>query len=96
MVSEAGLTYPVWDFDNVDISASAQGRSIDFWLDVSGVATHATRWTFSTATPTPTPTPIATPTPAPSDDSAPTDGPTPQPTPTPPLTWQQRPTSSCQ
>ena len=47
LVSQDGLSYPVWDFNAVDISPAAQGKSIDFWLDVNGVATHATRWTYS-------------------------------------------------
>jgi hypothetical protein len=101
MLQQDGLSYPVWDFNGVDISATIGGRSIDLWLDVAGVATHATRWTFSTVTPTPTPipTPTATPTPAAvgtvtTDDTG--DQSTPVPTPTPPPTWQQRPTSSCQ
>jgi hypothetical protein len=46
MVNANGLTYPVWDFNGVDISAALQGKSIDFWLDVDGVATHATRVTL--------------------------------------------------
>jgi hypothetical protein len=91
MVNQDGLRYPVWDFNNVDISASIQGKSIDFWLDVDGVATHATPWTYTTA-PAVTPTPIPT-----AADSA-TDAPdqTPEPTPTPIPAWQHRPTSSCQ
>ena len=47
LLTQDGLTYPVWDFNAVDISPAAQGKSIDFWLDVNGVATHATRWTYS-------------------------------------------------
>ncbi|MGI9145472.1 MAG: hypothetical protein ACR2IK_02815 [Chloroflexota bacterium] len=49
LLSQDGLTYPVWDFNTVDISAAAQGKSIDLWLDVNGVATNATRWTYSTS-----------------------------------------------
>jgi hypothetical protein len=91
LVTENGITYPVWDFNGVDISAANAGKSIDFWMDVSGVSTHATRWTYSNApppTPTPTPTPVAT-------DA--TDATEPPATPPPPLnlTWQQKPTSSC-
>ena len=89
MQTEDGLTYPVWDFNNVDIAASLQGKSIDFWLDVNGIATHATRWTYSTPPPPP---PVVTP--EPGDDAAPAA--TPVPTPTPPPTWQHRPTASCQ
>jgi hypothetical protein len=48
-----GLTYPVWDFNAIDISAAAQGKSIDLWMDVNGVATNAARWTYSTSTPWP-------------------------------------------
>jgi hypothetical protein len=54
MVTQDGLTYPVWDFNAADISAAAQGTSIDFWLEVSGVATGATRWTYSANQPAPT------------------------------------------
>jgi hypothetical protein len=47
MVAQDGLTYPVWDFNSVDISAAAAGKSIDFWMDINGVSTHATRWTYA-------------------------------------------------
>jgi hypothetical protein len=47
MVVENGLSYPVWDFNAVDISAAALGKTIDFWLDVNGVTTNATRWTYT-------------------------------------------------
>jgi hypothetical protein len=45
---EGDTSYPVWDFNGVDVSAAAAGHNIDFWLDVNGVATNATRWTYST------------------------------------------------
>jgi hypothetical protein len=95
VVNEAGLTYPVWDFNGVDISAANAGKSIDFWMDVNGIATHATRWTYSTAPP-PTPTPLPTPNPTPGADSSSSDT-SAEPTPTPlvNLTWQQKPTTSC-
>jgi hypothetical protein len=44
MLTQDGLTYPVWDFNNVDIAAARQGKTIEFWLDVAGVGTHAARW----------------------------------------------------
>jgi hypothetical protein len=93
LVTESGLSYPVWDFNGVDISAANSGKDIDFWMDVNGVSTHATRWTYSTAPPPPPPTPtpsadMATSTP---DDAQPT----PTPTPLVNLTWQQKPTASC-
>lgn len=47
VVNQDGLSYPVWDFNAVDISAAAQGKSIDLWLDVNGITTNATRWTYS-------------------------------------------------
>jgi hypothetical protein len=53
MVNEAGLSYPVWDFNGVDISQAQAGKSIDFWLDVGGVTTHAVRWTYAQDTPWP-------------------------------------------
>jgi hypothetical protein len=49
MVSDSGLTYPVWDFNGVDISATNQGKSIDFWMDVNGVTTNAARWTYASS-----------------------------------------------
>jgi hypothetical protein len=49
MVTDSGLTYPVWDFNGVDISAANQGKSIDFWIDVNGVTTNAARWTYYTS-----------------------------------------------
>jgi hypothetical protein len=92
MVTESGLTYPVWDFDVVDIGAALAGKSIDFWMDVNGVTTHATRYTYALIPPAPPPTPTPTP-----EANAPTmeNTPVPTPTPTPLLTWQQKPTSSC-
>ncbi|MCA1647175.1 MAG: hypothetical protein LC797_17530 [Chloroflexi bacterium] len=47
MQTTDGATYPVWDFNSEDISAAAQGKSIDFWMDVNQVVTHATRWTYT-------------------------------------------------
>jgi hypothetical protein len=81
MVAASGLNYAVWDFNNIDISAALQGRSIDFWLDVDGVATRATRVTYTNATPTPTPTP--TPALEPDTEATPLPTETPVPTPTP-------------
>jgi hypothetical protein len=49
MLVQDGLSYPVWDFNAVDISAATQGKSIDFWLDVNGVTTSALRWTYTTS-----------------------------------------------
>jgi hypothetical protein len=90
MVTEGGITYTVWDFNGVDISAANAGKSIDFWMDVGGVSTHATRWTYSNAPPpTPTPTPVATEQDA---DASAMATPTPQPV---NLTWQQKPAISC-
>lgn len=86
LVTENGITYPVWDFNSVDISAANSGKSIDFWMDVGGSTTHATRWTYSSAPP-PTPVPVAT-----DEDADASATPTPQPV---NLTWQQKPTSTC-
>jgi hypothetical protein len=47
LLNQDGLSYPVWDFNAVDIAAAAQGKSIDLWMDVNGIATNATRWTYS-------------------------------------------------
>jgi hypothetical protein len=49
----AGVTYPVWDFNGVDIRASAQGRPMEFWMDVNGVVTYAQRWLFDATQPWP-------------------------------------------
>jgi hypothetical protein len=79
MVTRDGLNYSVWDFNGIDISPALQGRSIDFWLDVDGVVTHATRYTHTNPTPTPTPAPVLD-----TDGTAVlTDTPTPTPSPTP-------------
>ena len=48
-LTQDGITYPVWDFNVVDISQAALGKSITFWLDVNGVKTTATRWAYSTS-----------------------------------------------
>jgi hypothetical protein len=91
LLNQDGLSYPVWDFNNVNISAVTLGKSVDFWLDVAGVVTHATRWTYANTPPaTATPVPVVT-------DAAPDmSTPTPTPTPTVDPTWRDRPTSSCQ
>jgi hypothetical protein len=91
MVTDSGLTYPVWDFNLVDVGATLSGKSIDFWMDVGGVTTHATRYTYSLLPPAPSPTP--TPEVTPGATQTPT--PSPSPTPTPLPEWQQKPTSSC-
>jgi hypothetical protein len=44
MLTQDGVTYPVWDFNGVSIAAAAQGRTMELWLEVDGVVTHATRW----------------------------------------------------
>jgi hypothetical protein len=48
LANDSGMTYPVWDFNSVDISAALSGKSIALWMDVNGVTTAATRWTFNT------------------------------------------------
>jgi hypothetical protein len=75
MITANALNYAVWDFNGVDISSALQGRSIDFWLDVDGVVTHATRWTHSNPTPTPTPEPTMDGTPSPTETPVPTSTP---------------------
>ncbi len=49
LVTEDGVTYPVWDFNNVDVSAAQAGHSMEFWLDVDGVQTRAWRWAYGSA-----------------------------------------------
>ena len=49
LVTQDGVTYPVWDFNVVDISQATLGKTIIFWLDVNGTKTNATRWTYSAA-----------------------------------------------
>jgi hypothetical protein len=94
MMTDSGLTYPVWDWDTVDIGAALSGKSLAFWMDVSNVTTHATQYIYSLAPamPEPTMTPAASATPG--QGASPTA--TTPPTPTPLPTWQQKPTSSCQ
>ena len=53
IVTQDGLMYPVWDFNVVDISQAALGKSITFWLDVNGEKTTAPRWTYSVSQPQP-------------------------------------------
>jgi hypothetical protein len=50
MQTEDGVTFPVWDFNGVNIAPAAQGKTIEFWLDVDGVATRATRWVYAADT----------------------------------------------
>ena len=83
MVSAQGLTYPVWDFNNVDISAAVQLKSIEFWLDVDGVVTRAVPWTYTNPTPSPTPTPSVEDEDGPAASGTPTATETPAPVPTP-------------
>jgi len=83
MVSAQGLTYPVWDFNNVDISAAVQLKSIDFWLDVDGVVTRAVPWTYTNPTPSPTPTPSVEDEDGSAASGTPTATETPAPVPTP-------------
>jgi len=83
MVSAQGLTYPVWDFNNVDISAAVQLKSIEFWLDVDGVVTRAVPWTYTNPTPSPTPTPSVEDEDGSAASGTPTATETPAPVPTP-------------
>jgi hypothetical protein len=94
LVTDSGLTYPVWDWNTVDVGAALSGKSIDFWMDVNNITTHATRYTYSLVPAVPSPTAMATPEPNATPGAAATS--TPQPTPTSLPSWQQKPTSSCQ
>jgi hypothetical protein len=53
MVSENGVTYPVWDFNNVDVTAATRGAEIDFWIDVDGAADTGPRWRYAATVPQP-------------------------------------------
>jgi hypothetical protein len=45
MVSAGGLTYPVWDFNDVDVSAARGAINKEyFWLTVSGRSVNSTVW----------------------------------------------------
>jgi hypothetical protein len=44
MLTQDGVTYPVWDFNGVSIAQAAQGSTLELWLEVDGVTTQATRW----------------------------------------------------
>jgi hypothetical protein len=53
VLTQDGVTYPVWDFNAISIAASAQGRTMELWIDVDGVATRATRWVYAADHPWP-------------------------------------------
>jgi hypothetical protein len=57
LMTQDGVTFPVWDFNDVDISVAAQGHRIDFWMDVAqaGVTTRAAHWTYAADQPQPEP-----------------------------------------
>jgi hypothetical protein len=57
LMSQDGVTFPVWDFNDVDISAAAQGHRIEFWMDVAqaGVTTRAGHWVYAADQPQPEP-----------------------------------------
>ncbi len=41
-----GITFPTWQFNNVDVSAARDPRNrIYFWVDVSGVTSYTSVWT---------------------------------------------------
>ncbi|HOG45479.1 MAG TPA: PKD domain-containing protein [Anaerolineae bacterium] len=45
LVTRGGLTYPVWDFDNVDVAAAQDpAHKLTFTLTVDGVETYSTAW----------------------------------------------------
>lgn len=45
VISATSFTYPVWDFDNIDVSASRTARSHwTFWVEVEGHATASNVW----------------------------------------------------
>ncbi len=46
LVTDDGVTYAVWDFNNVDVSPAQAGHGLAFWLDVDGVQTRAWRWSY--------------------------------------------------
>ena len=81
LMTDSGLTYPVWDWNAVDVGASLSGKSIDFWMDVNNVTTHATRYTYSLVPqmPAPTMTPMPSATPGPGATMTNTPPPTPTP-----------------
>jgi hypothetical protein len=53
LVTENGITYPVWDFNNVDVSAARAGTAIDFWIQVDGAKEHSPHWTYGADAPQP-------------------------------------------
>ena len=57
LMTQDGITFPVWDFNAVDISAASQGHRIEFWMDVAqpGVTTRASHWTYAADLPQPDP-----------------------------------------
>ena len=51
--TQAGLTYPVWDFNGVDVNPGTAGRRVEFWVDVDGVRVNAPRWAYGADLPQP-------------------------------------------
>lgn len=51
LVVDNGITYPVWDFENVDVSPAKTGGHIEFWVDVDGVRTRAGSWVYGATIP---------------------------------------------
>ncbi|NOZ27545.1 MAG: hypothetical protein GXP39_05760 [Chloroflexi bacterium] len=44
-IATNGFSYPVWDFDNIDVSAARDGRSRwAFWVEVDGYVTRSNVW----------------------------------------------------
>ncbi len=53
LVTDSGVTYPVWDFNNVDVSAARQGKTIELWLEVDGAKENAPHWVYAAGAPQP-------------------------------------------
>lgn len=53
LVTDNGVTYPVWDFENVDVSPAKSGKTIEFWVQVDGVRVKAGSWVYGANLPQP-------------------------------------------
>jgi hypothetical protein len=61
MVRQGDLTYPVWQFDNVPVSAARQGRTITFSVNVDGKPVIPEYYEYSAPPPLSSPSPDSPP-----------------------------------
>lgn len=47
LANQNGLTYPVWDFNGVDVSPAQRGGTVNLWISVDGVPTQSAPWVYA-------------------------------------------------